>query len=104
VGNERILYMVVAMRCKGRVVLLIYCFIYYTCICVFGIFLCVSSISSPYLLVFGDDRVRGTREQVMMQVELVRLSRGEGMIRGSLCSRFLYSILNYDVKAHVLFD
>ncbi|QCD87768.1 hypothetical protein DEO72_LG3g2308 [Vigna unguiculata] len=24
----------------------------------------------PYLLVFGDDHVRGTREQVMMQVEL----------------------------------
>jgi len=32
----------------------------------FGVFLCVSSFSSPYLLVFGDDRVRGTREQVMM--------------------------------------
>jgi len=32
--------------------------------------------------VFGDDRVRGTREQVMMQVELVRLSCGEGMIMG----------------------
>ena len=39
----------------------------------------VDFISSPYLLVFGDDRVRGTREQVMMQVELVRLSRGEGI-------------------------
>ena len=44
-----------------------------------GIFFCVSTISSPYLLVVGDDRVRGTREQVMMQVELVRLSCGEGM-------------------------
>ena len=31
---------------------------------------------------FGDDRVRDTREQVMMQVELVRLSCGEGMIMG----------------------
>ena len=31
---------------------------------------------------FGDDRVRGTREQVMMQVALVRLSCGEGMIMG----------------------
>jgi len=29
--------------------------------------------------VFGDDRVRGTREQVMMQVELVRLSYEEGI-------------------------
>ena len=26
----------------------------------------VLSFSSPYLLVFGDDRVRDTREQVMM--------------------------------------
>jgi len=32
--------------------------------------------------VFGDDRVRGTREQVMMQVELVRLSCGKGMTMG----------------------
>jgi len=32
-------------------------------------------LSSPYLLVFGDDRVRGTREQMMLlQVVLVRLS------------------------------
>jgi len=29
-------------------------------------------ISSPYLLVFGDDRVRGTREQMMLQEDLVR--------------------------------
>jgi len=29
-------------------------------------------ISSPYLLVFGDDRVRGTREQMILQVVLVR--------------------------------
>jgi len=32
--------------------------------------------------VFGDDRVRGTREQVMMQVELVMLSYGEGIAWG----------------------
>jgi len=30
-------------------------------------------ISSPYLLMFGDDRVCGTREQMMLQVDLVRL-------------------------------
>jgi len=36
-------------------------------------------ISSPYLFVFDDDRVRGTREQrMLMQVALVRLSRGVG--------------------------
>ena len=32
---------------------------------------------------FGDDHVRGTREQVMMQVELVRLNYGEGITWGS---------------------
>jgi len=50
-----------------------------------GIFLCVSTVSSPYLLVVGDDRVCGTREQVMMQVQMVRLSCGEGMTMGSFC-------------------
>ena len=39
------------------------------CDCVIGLFVFVSS---PYLLVFGDDRVRGTREQMMLQVDLVR--------------------------------
>jgi len=35
-------------------------------------------LSSPYLLVIGDDRVCGTREQMMlMQVVLVKLSCGE---------------------------
>jgi len=70
-------------------VLLICSFIDYTCICVFIIFSCVSSVSSPYLLVFGDDRVLGTREQVMMQVELVRHSCGEGMIMGLYYHVFL---------------
>jgi len=54
-----------------------------------GIFFCVSTVSSPYLLVFGNDRVCGTREQVMMQVELVRLSCGEGMIMGIFMFTFL---------------
>ena len=54
----------------------------YTCITVFGIFLCVLTVSSPYLLMFGDDRIRGIREQVMMQVELVRLNCEEGMLMG----------------------
>ena len=38
---------------------------------------------------FGDDCVRGTREQVMMQVELVRLSCGEGMFRRTFMFTFL---------------
>jgi len=42
-------------------------------------------LSSPYLLVFGDDRLRGIREQmVLMQVVLVKLSYGEGIARGNL--------------------
>jgi len=36
-------------------------------------------LSSPYLLVFGDDRVRGTREQrMLMQVVPVMLRYGAG--------------------------
>jgi len=41
-------------------------------------FMCYD-FNSPYLLVFGDDRVRSTREQMILQVELVRLSCGEGI-------------------------
>jgi len=40
-------------------------------ICIFYIY--VYSVSSPYLLMFGDDRVCDTREQMMLQVDLVRL-------------------------------
>jgi len=37
-------------------------------------------LSSPYLLVIGDDHVRGTREQMMLiQVVLVELRCGEGI-------------------------
>jgi len=42
-------------------------------------------LSSPYLLVFGDDRVRGTRKQMMLlQVVLVRLNHGAGKRLGVL--------------------
>jgi len=40
------------------------------------------SVSSPYLFVFGDDRVLGTREQMMLQVDLVKLSTGVGLVLG----------------------
>ena len=53
------------------------------CACVCLVYIYALSFSSPYLLVFGDDRVRGTREQMMLQVELVRLSRGVGKMPGS---------------------
>jgi len=47
-------------------------------------------LSSPYLRVFGDDRVRSTREQMlMMQVAQVQLSRGEGFDLGELLC-FIY--------------
>jgi len=36
-------------------------------------------VSSPYVLVFGDDRVRSTREQMMLQVDSVRLGDGVGI-------------------------
>jgi len=46
------------------------------------------------MLVFGDDRVRGTHEQVMIQVELVRLSCGEGLIMGIFMFMFLSLYFN----------
>ena len=42
-------------------------------------------LSSPYLRVCGDDRVRGTREQMLvMQVAQVQLRRREGIYLGKL--------------------
>jgi len=49
-------------------------------------------ISSPYLLVFGDDRVHGTREQVMLQVVLVRHRLGAWASLG-IFSEFLYCFM-----------
>jgi len=40
---------------------------------------CLYSFSSPYLLVFGDDCVRGTREQMTLQVVLVERKAGAGL-------------------------
>jgi len=58
-------------------------FILIWCICVYNFYMFYLLIS-PYLLVFGDDRVRGTHEQMMlMQVVLVELSYGEGIVRES---------------------
>jgi len=36
-------------------------------------------VSSPYLNVFGDNHVCGTREQMMLQVDLVRLRARAGL-------------------------
>jgi len=49
-------------------------------------------LSSPYLLVFRDDRVRGTREQrMLMQLVLVMLSCGEGITWA--LSLFIFSVI-----------
>jgi len=48
---------------------------YINVLCMYMIY----SISSPYLLVFGDDRVSGTREQMMLKVDSVRLGDGAGI-------------------------
>jgi len=57
-------------------------------------------LSSPYLRVFGDDRVRGTREQMLlMQVAQVKLSSGEGINLGNSYVFFyllLESVVNPD--------
>jgi len=81
------------------VLLLYYFYRLYMYMCAWYIFVCFIFFSSPYMLVFGNDRVRGTREQVIMQVELVRLSCGEGMIMGS----FSLCYLKWVVKAHGIF-
>ena len=49
------------------------------------IFICAYYISSPYLLVFGDDRVRGTHEQRILQQELVRLRAEVGLVGNKRC-------------------
>jgi len=49
------------------------------------------SLSSPYLFVFGDDRVRGTREQrMLMQVVPVMLRLGASDSMGFLYLCFYY--------------
>ena len=59
----------------------IYIYIYVcVCVCVCEIYkYMVYSVSSPYLLVFDNDCVRGTREQMMLQVDSVRLGDGAGI-------------------------
>ena len=48
------------------------------------------SVSSPYLLVFGDDRVCGTREQSMFQVDLVRHRAGARLVGRGLSQSFIF--------------
>jgi len=46
------------------------------------VYMIIFIFSPPYLLVLGDDRVRDTREQMMLQVDLVRLSNRVGKTHG----------------------
>jgi len=55
-----------------------------------AIYIYVYFVSSPYPLVFGDDRVRGTWEQMMLQVDLVRLSSGAGKTHGNSFIEFYH--------------
>jgi len=60
-------------------------------------------LSSPYLRVFGDDRVRGTLEQILlMQVAQVKLRCGEGIHVGKSFCYFLW-FLKYDVNPYRIF-
>ena len=52
------------------------------------LYLYVYSVSPPYLLVFGDDRIRGIREQMVLQVDLVRRKAGAGLVLGSFSQSF----------------
>jgi len=45
-------------------------------------------LSSPYLLVFGDDRIRDIREQMVLQVDLVRYRVGAGLVLGKFSQSF----------------
>ena len=45
-------------------------------------FIYVYFVSSPYLLVCDNDRIRGIREQMMLQVGLVRHRAGAGLDLG----------------------
>jgi len=45
--------------------------------------------SSPYLFVYGDDRVRSTQEHMMLHVDLVKLISGAGKTPGNSFIEFL---------------
>jgi len=57
------------------------------CVCV-CLYLYVYFVSSPYLLVFGDDRIRGIREQMVLQVDLVRRRARVGLVLGRFSQSF----------------
>jgi len=81
-SKDEIPLVCLCMRVCVCIYIYIYIYIYVcvcvcVCVCVFFIYVCLI-VSSPYLFVFGDDRVCGTREQMMLQVDLVRHRVGAG--------------------------
>jgi len=53
-------------------------------------YICCLIVSSPYMLVLGDDRVHGTWEKMMLQVDLVRHRAGVGASLGEVFIRAYY--------------
>jgi len=62
----------------------------FVCVLLYKLMHIFYSVSSPYLLVFGDDRVRGTRELLMLQVDLVRHRAGPGLVGRGLSQSFIF--------------
>jgi len=61
----------------------------YVYVCIYVYFI----VSSPYLCVFGDDCVRGTRKHILLQVNLVRLSHRAGARSGGSFTIVLYFMI-----------
>jgi len=59
------------------------------------VYLYVYFVSSPYLLVFGDDRVRSTREHMILQVDLVRPRDKTGLVLGEDSYHSFYYVLEH---------
>ena len=47
---------------------------------------------------FGDDRVRGTREQMLLQVDLVRPRDGAGLVLGEVFIRTFMKFFMFSNK------
>ena len=72
-------------------------FLWCDCVIYIYIYIYVYFVSSPYLFVCGDDRIRGIHEQMMFQVGLVRHRARAGLDIGEGFSQsFLYCF--YDFK------
>ena len=64
----------------------------FVCVCVYiyiYIYMIILAVSSPYLLVFGNDRVCSTQKQRMLQVDLVRHRAEVGARLGGVLPYFI---------------